>query len=1032
MARFERLLVVVALLAPTGAGAGYVNFESSHVRPIALTPSGARLLAVNTPDALLEVFAVQADGSLVSERVVPVGLEPVTVVARTDSEAWVVNNLSDSISIVDVTTGRVTKTLAVGDEPTDVVFTATRAFVAISQEDAVRVYTLANLDGPTRTVNLFGRDVRALALSKDGLSVYAVVLRSGNETTVVGVHGTFPGTPSLNLDALRLNAMGLRDVDCAGPPPPYPPLPPGIARNPALVDPPDGTPKVGLIVRWNDSVGQWQDEIGQNWNACLPYTLSDEDLFVIGVVPPHSVTSVAHLGTALFAVSVNPANGKIYVPNTDSRNLVRFEHPLGVQGHLVDNRLAVVDPANGNAVTLVDLNAHINRASDPATNLAEREASISQPGMMAWRSDGSAAYLTAIGSRKLFRVDGSCLAAPCIFGANRATPDAVVVGQGPTGVVLRPAAAPQDERLYVLNRISHSIAVVQPSTLTKLDEIALHDPSSEVTRAGRRFLYDGIDTSGHGDAACSSCHLFGDMDGLAWDLGNPPGSLAPYTEPFDNVRFVLPDFPDPPAECSPSICADHLGFDPQKGPMATQTLRAMLEPLHWRGDRATMNDFNQAFVDLMGTADIGPINGKPAGLSAAEMELFRQFALEMRFPPNPYRKVDDTTPCGPRAVDPTCEVQVHGSLLPGNPTEGKLMFDTKLVDAGQPCVACHALPFGAAGGKLGGVTPVEPTSADAAALFFGAADGSPHSDLKIPHLRNMYDKFGPVLADPGDPSMPATKTGFGHVHDGAIPDIFRFLSAVVFVLDDSDEAQEVRDLASFMFHFPTGTRPAVGRQVTLPAGTPPTGTAAQESLLASLATLGDMASANRHCELVVHAPFGASLRGYYLSGAAWIADAAGDPPLSTLALRQSASGPLTFTCATIGSGQRLGGDRDEDLVLDADDCASGDGATWAAASSVDDLAVGAGTLLSWSDQSATAGPSMRYDVLGGDLSALHATGFAGTVCLAAGLDEATHTDQRPDPLPGDGYYYLIRASNPCGVADMGPGREALLTLDCSP
>ena len=32
----------------------------------------------------------------------PVGLEPVAVAARTDAEVWVVNLLSDSVSIVDV------------------------------------------------------------------------------------------------------------------------------------------------------------------------------------------------------------------------------------------------------------------------------------------------------------------------------------------------------------------------------------------------------------------------------------------------------------------------------------------------------------------------------------------------------------------------------------------------------------------------------------------------------------------------------------------------------------------------------------------------------------------------------------------------------------------------------------------------------------------------------------------------------------------------------------------------------------------
>ena len=1021
-----RLSALVLLIGLAGASrAGYVNFESSHVHPIDLAGS-SRLLAVNTPDALLEVFTVQLDGSLVAESSIPVGLEPVTVVARTSSEAWVVNNLSDTISIVDLDDAVVTKTLAVGDEPTDVVFTMGKAFVSVSQEDAVKVYDLGNLDAAPSVVPLFGRDVRALAVSNDGTKVYAVVLRSGNETTVLGIGGTFPEEVAIGLRADQLASLGLRDTECLSHPA-YPPLPAGGVRNPALTDPPDGIPKVGLIVEWDRDAlptPQWKDETGTDWSDCLEYSPADKDLFIIDA-GSLAVTEVAHLGTTLFEVSVHPG-GKIYVPHTEARNFVRFEHALGVQGHMVDNRFAVVDPSSGNSVTLIDLNTHINRSSDPSTNLAERQASISQPGMMVWK-DANVGYLTAIGSRKLFKIDGSCLAGACIFGADRASPDVVEVGEGPTGVAFLDAAQDDDERLYVLNRIAHSIAIVQASTLAKLDEIPLHDPSSENTKNGRRFLYDGIDTSGHGDAACSSCHISGDMDGLAWDLGNPPGDFVAYTEPFDNVRVVVPNN-GAPLDCMMNpFCFSHDGFDPQKGPMTTQTLRAMLEPLHWRGDRPTMNDFNGAFVGLMGKEDLTP-GGDPTGLTAEDMELFRQFALEIRMPPNPFRLVDDTTRCGPRDTDPNCEVSVHGSLFDGNPTEGLILFDTKLVDAGEPCKACHAHPFGTAGGKLGGVEPTEPTSADAAALFNGDADGSPHSDLKIPHLRNMYDKFGPVWADPGDDSMPETKTLFGYAHDGGMPDLFRFLSLSVFNFPTTTQSQELRDVASFLFHFPTSTKPAVGRQVTLPEGTPPTGPLGDENLLATLIGLGDLANSNRHCELVASTVADGRLRSYHLSGGAWVTDVAGEPALTTTALRENADQPITFTCATIMSGQRLGGDRDEDSVLNGDDCAPADADTLEEPSTVSGFVLDKlpGTFLSWDDQSPTTGPSIRYDVLGGDLSSL-----GGPECIEGGLEAPMYTDARPDPPVDDGYYYLIRAVNPCGVGDMGPGKELFEDLVCS-
>ncbi len=1020
---FHFSAIAIALLVAAGpASATYVNFESSHVHPIARTPSGDRLLAVNTPDAVLEVFQVEGDGSLTRERAIPVGLEPVTVVARTDSEAWVVNNLSDTISIVDLAAGHVVRTLRVGDEPTDVVFAQGKAFVAVSQEDAVKIYALSNLNAAPVVVPIFSRDVRALAVANDGSKVYAVTQRSGNQTSVVDANVIFPG--GLNLDPNRLAALDLRDIDCLNPPP-YPPLPSGINRNPALTDPPNGVPPVALIVKWDAGTGRWIDDAGQDWTACLPYRLPDHDLFIIDAVS-HAVSTVRTLGTTLFDVSVHPS-GKIYVPNTDARNFVRFEHPLGVQGHVVDSQVSVVDPANANAVTRVDLNAHINRASDPATNLAEREASVSQPGMLVWKSDGSAGYMTAIGSRKLFRVDGSCFSGACVFGPNRANPTAVVVGEGPTGVALDEA----HDRLFVLNRISHSLAIVELSTLDLLAEIPLHDPSDLATREGRRFLYDGIDSSAHGDAACASCHISGDLDGLAWDLGDPSGSMTPYSALNDNVRFILP-LGNNPTPCPPNLCASHVGFDPQKGPMTTQTLRAMLEPLHWRGDRATMNDFNPAFVGLLGKDDIGPIAGKPAGLSAADMERFRQFSLAMRFPPNPYRNVDDTMPCGRRNVDPGCEIKPHGSLFSGNPTEGEFLFLNNNSDAGQRCSACHALPFGAAGGALGGVNPTEPTTApQATALFNGDADGSPHSDLEVPHLRNMYEKFGPVWATPAQ-SPPDTPVGFGFIHDGAIPDMFRFLSASVFTLSAANQAQQVRDISNFMFLFPTGTRPAVGRQVTLPAGVPPTGPAADEALLATLQSLGNVASGVRHCELVATATSSGRQRHWYWSGGAWVTDVAGETPVSTLALRQNAQGPVTFTCATIGAGPRLGGNRDLDAVLDGEDCANDDAGTWRAPQGVGLIDVqGVGpTTIAWNDQSAVTGPSLRFDVLGGLLSVLRATGISATACVASDVAGVDWHDLRADPAPGEGFFYLVRAENPCGTGDLGAGRASIQNLVC--
>src|SRR5262249_7805350 len=144
------LLLLLAGMA--GAQGSFVNWESPPVHPVDMTPDRTRLLA-NTADDRLEIFTL--GGALPAHTAsIPVGLDPVSVRARTNTEAWVVTLLSDSVSIVDLTAGNVVATLTVGDEPADVVFAGSpqRAFISVSEENAVQVYDPANLGAaPTAT-----------------------------------------------------------------------------------------------------------------------------------------------------------------------------------------------------------------------------------------------------------------------------------------------------------------------------------------------------------------------------------------------------------------------------------------------------------------------------------------------------------------------------------------------------------------------------------------------------------------------------------------------------------------------------------------------------------------------------------------------------------------------------------------------------------------------------------------------------------------------------------------------------------------
>jgi YVTN family beta-propeller protein len=78
--------------------------------------------------------------------------------------------------------------------------------------------------------------------------------------------------------------------------------------------------------------------------------------------------------------------------------------------------------------------------------------------------------------------------------------------------------------LYVLNRISNTISIVNLSSNTVTAEIPTgsFDPTPVAIRNGRGFLYDHK-LSGNGTGACASCHIDAEMDLLAWNLGNPDG-----------------------------------------------------------------------------------------------------------------------------------------------------------------------------------------------------------------------------------------------------------------------------------------------------------------------------------------------------------------------------------------------------------------------------------------------------------------------------------------------------------------------------
>ena len=171
--------------------------------------------------------------------------------------------------------------------------------------------------------------------------------------------------------------------------------------------------------------------------------------------------------------------------------------------------------------------------------------------------------------------------------------------------------------------------------------------------------------------------------------------------------------------------------------MTTQTLFGIVgtEPLHWRGDRQSLADFNPAFEGLL---------GDDKQLTTQEMEQFEAFVATLKFPPNPYRNLDGSLNDGAG----------NASLpLPGNAVVGEelFLFDSSkgMKSQGFNCVGCHAVPTGT-------------NSLILQPIFFGGIT----QNTKTAQLQNLYDKVG----------VKSGNKGFGFLHDGSIQSCLLYTS----------------------------------------------------------------------------------------------------------------------------------------------------------------------------------------------------------------------------------------------------------------
>ena len=161
--------------------------------------------------------------------------------------------------------------------------------------------------------------------------------------------------------------------------------------------------------------------------------------------------------------------------------------------------------------------------------------------------------------------------------------------------------------------------------------------------------------------------------------------------------------------------------------MTTQTLHGLRNSgaMHWRGDRSVGPMGTAAFDSNVSFFNFAPafqsLVGSPEQPSLSQMQLFADFQLQVFPPPNPVRSLDNSL----NASQSQREAFFTGTR-PSDGVNSPVLDQFLGAQASFTCNGCHVL---------------DPSSG-----FFGAGGNQSFEQLpqtvKIPHLRNLYDKIG--------------------------------------------------------------------------------------------------------------------------------------------------------------------------------------------------------------------------------------------------------------------------------------------------
>lgn len=405
------------------------------------------------------------------------------------------------------------------------------------------------------------------------------------------------------------------------------------------------------------------------WNELMKFTLPDNDIFQLrfdATGKLHQEKSFQGIGNVIFSMVTHPRSGDLIAVNQDANNMTRFEgfsHFANstVRGQMALSQITVV---NENRITVQNINDHLwSGNKNPANSLAfpVSAAITHHKNILGQTVDDQTLYFAALGSDAIGYIKSGHLNESPLnphiqqFSLSRTNGTDKDEMSGPVGMVIRH----QDQRLYVLARFSNELIEIdisgeQPVIVSRH---VMNTPEPDHVVLGRSTLYDARNMSANGDQSCASCHIFGDGDGLAWDLSNPDNASINNYGPFVSPPMIgfVSDLAIDPWQADPKHAAVNPDFRAIKGPMLTQPLRGVANhgATHWRGDRVKRVQYTYGQQPDTGAFDerssiiefdesvIGLVGGD-AFLAQSEFDYIADYILELTYPPNPIRNLDNS------------------------------------------------------------------------------------------------------------------------------------------------------------------------------------------------------------------------------------------------------------------------------------------------------------------------------------------------------------------------------------------------------